>query len=76
MSTILATDLFQARRDAALATSKLLLENLCYELCNAPMNAKSLFGNKIKEVAKGNYEVQQQISSTSTNLQQQQKMAF
>ena len=37
MSTILATELFQARRDAALATSKLLLENSCYELRNAPL---------------------------------------
>ena len=47
MSTILATELFQARRDAALATSKLLLEKSCYELRNAPINAKSLFDNKI-----------------------------
>ena len=29
MSTILATEIFQARHDAALATSKLLLENSC-----------------------------------------------
>ena len=39
--TILATELFQARRDAALATSKLLLENSCYELRNAPITAKT-----------------------------------
>ena len=52
MSTILATELFQARWDATLATSKLLLENSSYELRNAPINAKSLFDNKIKEVAK------------------------
>ena len=75
MSTILATELFQARRDTALATSKLLLENSCYELRNAPINAKSLFDNKIKEVAKANYEAQQQrflaSSSNNTNLQQQ-----
>ena len=75
MSTILATELFQARQDAALATSKFLLENFCYELRNAPINAKPLFDNKIKEVAKANYEVQQQrflaSSSTNTNLQQQ-----
>ena len=40
-----------------------------------PFNAKSLFDNKIKEVAKANYEVQQQTflasSSTNTNVQQQ-----
>ena len=56
MSSILATELFQARCDAALAKSKLLLEYSCYKLCNAPINAKSLFGNKIKKVAKGNYK--------------------
>ena len=75
MSAILATELFHARRDAAIATSKLLLENSCYELRNAPINAKSFFDNKIKEVAKANYEAQQQrflaSSSTSTNVQQQ-----
>ena len=80
MSTILATEHFQARCDAALATSKLLLENSCYELRNAPISAKTLFGNKIKEVAKGNFEAQQQrfltSSSTATNLQQQQKVAY
>ena len=36
MSTILATELFQARRNAALVTSKLLLENSFHELRSAP----------------------------------------
>ena len=75
MSIILATELFQARRDATLATSKLLLENSSYELRNAPINAKSLFDNKIKEIAKANYKAQQQrflaSSSTNTNVLQQ-----
>ena len=75
MSTFLTTKLFQARRDAATATSKLLLENSGYKLRNAPINAKTLLDNKIKEVAKSNYEAQQQrfiaSSSASTNLQQQ-----
>ena len=31
MSTILATELFQARQDAAIATSKLLVENSGYK---------------------------------------------
>ena len=80
MSTILATELFQARRDAALATSKLLLENLCYETYRMlQLMPKSLFDNKIKEVAKANYEGQQQrflaSSLTNTNLQKQ-KMAY
>ena len=30
-----------------------------YELRNAPINSKTLFDNKIKEVAKGNFEAQQ-----------------
>ena len=81
MSTILATEIFQARCDAALATSKLLLENSNYELRNAPISSKTLFGNKIKEVAKGNFEAQHQrflaSSSTATNIQQQQqKVAY
>ena len=42
MSTILATELLQARCDAAIAISKLLLENSSYKLWNAPINARSL----------------------------------
>ena len=34
MSTIFATELFQARRDAAIATSKLLLDKSSHELRN------------------------------------------
>ena len=80
MSTILAMEIFQARRDASLATSKLLMENSSYELYNAPISSKTLFANKIKEVAKGNFEAQQQrflaSSATATNLQQQQIVAY
>ena len=82
MSTILATEIFQARRDAVLTTSKLLrvLENSNYELRNAPINSKTIFGNKIKEGAKGKFEAQQQrflaTSSVATNIQEQQKMAY
>ena len=50
MSTILATELFQARLEAAIVTSKLLLENSSCELRNAPINAKMLLDNKIREV--------------------------
>ena len=74
MSTIFATELFQARH-SRIATSKLLLENSVYELRNAPINAKTLLDSKIKEVVKSNYEAQQQrfiaSSSTTTNVQQQ-----
>ena len=78
MSTILAMDLFQARREAAIATSKLLLDNSGYELRNAPINARSLFGNKIKEVSKSNYKAQQQrfIASSSADASQQQKLSY
>ena len=65
---------------AGLATSKLLLENSNYELPNVPINSKTLFDNKIKEVAKGNFKAQQQrflaTSSAATNIQQRQKVAY
>ena len=80
MSTILAMEIFQARRDAVLATSKVLLENSDHELWNAPINSKTPFGNKIKEVVKGNFEAQQQrflaTSSVATTMQQQQKVTY
>ena len=75
MSTILATEIFQGRRDAVLATSKILLDNSSHELRKASINSKTLFGNKIKEVAKGNLQAQQQrflaTSSVATTIQQQ-----
>ena len=37
MLTILAIELFQARRDAAIASSKLLLDHFNHELRNAPI---------------------------------------
>ena len=80
MSVILATEIFQARRDAVLATSKILLVNSNHELWNVPINSTTLFGNKIKEVAKGNFEAQQQrfltISSVASTMQQQQKVTY
>ena len=78
MSTILA--IFQARRDAVLATFKILLDNSNHELRNVPINSTTLFGNKIKEVAKGNFEAQQQrflaTSSVASTMQQQQKVTY
>ena len=80
MSTILATEIFQARHDTLLAMSKLLLDNSNRKLRNTPINSKTLFGNEIKEVAKGNFEAQQQrflaTSSFSTTIQQQQKVTY
>ena len=43
MSTILTTEIFQARREAAVANSKLLLENSSYELRNARINSKTIW---------------------------------
>ena len=80
MCTILATEIFQTRRDAVLAMSKILLDNSNHQLGNAPIHSKTLFGNKIKEVAKANFEAQQQrflaTSSVATTLQQQQKVTY
>ena len=58
VSTILAIKLFQARRDTGIA-SKILMDHCSQELRNAPIYSQQLFDNKIKEVAKSNFEVQQ-----------------
>ena len=80
MSTILATEILQARRDAILATSKVLLGNSNHELRNSPINSKTLFDNKIREVAKTNFEAQQQkflaTSSVASTMQHQQKVTY
>ena len=79
MSMMLAMEIFQARRDAVLATSKILLDNSNHELRNAPINSITLFGNKIREVAKCNFEAPQQrflaTSSVASSMQQLQKVA-
>ena len=48
MSMILAMEIFQARHDAVLARSQVLLENSNHELRNAPINSKTLFGKAKK----------------------------
>ena len=50
MSTILAKEIFQARRDAVLAMSKILLDNSNHELLNAPINSKTLFVTKFRKL--------------------------
>ena len=72
MSTLLTTEIFQARRDAALASSKLLLDNFSFELRNAPINSKT-FDGRIKEIAKSNFEAQQQRFLASTSIQSQSR---
>ena len=80
MSSILATEIFQARPDVVLATSKILLDNSNHELQNVPISSTTLFGNKIKEVAKGNFEAQQQrflaTFSVASTMQQQLKVSY
>ena len=71
MSAILTTEIFQARRDAALASTKLLLNNSTYELRNSPINSKTLFDGRIKEIAKSNFEAQQQRFLAPTSIQSQ-----
>ena len=73
MSARLTTEIFQARRDAALASSKLLLDNSSFELRNAPINSKTLFDDRIKEIAKSNFEAQQQRFLASTSIQSQSR---
>ena len=73
MSTLLTTEIFQARRDAALASSKLLLDNSSFELRNAPINSKTLFDGRIKEIAKSKFEAQQQRFLASTSIQSQSR---
>ena len=59
---------------------KILLDNSNHELRNVPINSTTLFGNKIKEVAKGNFKAQQQrflaTSSVASSMQQQQKVTY
>ena len=59
---------------------KILLDNSNHELRNVPINSTTLFVNKIKEVAKGNFEAQQQrflaTSSVASTMQQQQKVTY
>ena len=48
MSDILAIELFQARRDTPIATSKLLLDNSSHELRNAPINSNNCLTIKLR----------------------------
>ena len=72
---MLAIKLFQARRDAAITLSKFLTDPSSHELRKAPVYSQQLFDNKVKEVAKSNFEAQQHrflaCSASKTNLQQQ-----
>ena len=71
ISTLLTAEIFQARRDAALASSKLFLDNSSFELRNTPINSKTLLDGRIKEIAKSNFEAQQQRFLASTSIKSQ-----
>ena len=76
MSTILAIELFQARRDAGITSSKILFDHSSHALRNAPINSQLSFDNKIKEVVKSDLEAQQHkflASSASNQSMQPQK---
>ena len=79
MSTILATEIFQARRDAVLATTKVLLENSNHELRNAPVNSKTLkIIIKLRKLprailrpsSKGSWQLPQLLIQYNNNKQQ------
>ena len=79
MSTILATEIFQARCDAVLATSKVLLENSNHELRNAPVNSKTLkIIIKLRKLprailrpsSKGSWQLPQLLIQYNNNKQQ------
>ena len=79
MSTILAIELFQARCDASIASSKILTNHFSQALTNAPINSQQLFDNKIKEVVKSNLKAQQHrvlASSANNPIIQWQKSSY
>ena len=75
MSTILATEIFQARPDGVLAISNVLLENSSQELRNAPINSKTLFGNRLRKLprailrpsSKGSWQLPQLLLQCNNN---------
>ena len=52
MSVVLAVELLQARREAAIDKSKILTETTKSKLRSVPISAESLFGGKIAELQK------------------------
>ena len=78
MSTILAIELFQARRDAAKASSKSLLDHFSHALRTARINSQLRFDSKIKEVAKSNLKAQQHrfLASSASNPAMQPQKSF
>ena len=78
-STILAIELLQAPRDSAIASSKLLMDHSWQAFRNTPINSQVLLDNKIKEVAKSNFETQQHrflASSTNSSAMQPMKTPY
>ena len=61
MSTILAIELFQVRRDAAISSSKIFLDHSSHALRNAPIYFQLLFDNMVTEVVKSNVNATSEI---------------
>ena len=72
MSVVLAVELLQARREAAIDKSKILTETTKSKLRSVPISAESLFGGKIAELQKLNSDSQQQSFIASSVAQSNQ----
>ena len=72
MSVVLAVELLQARREAAIDKSKILTETTKSKLRSVPISAESLFGGKIAELQKLNSDAQQQSFIASSVEQSNQ----
>lgn len=72
MAVILAVELLQARREAAIERSKILTEATKTKLRSVPISAESLFGGMITDFQKLNSESQQQSFIASSVAQSKQ----
>lgn len=60
MAVVLATELLQTRREAAIEKSKILTDTAKDKLRSVPISAEALFGGQVAEIQKSNSESQQQ----------------
>ena len=60
MAVILAVELLQARREAAIEKSKILIDASKDKLRSVSISAESMFGGQVTEIQKSNAEAQQQ----------------
>ncbi|MEW8547330.1 MAG: hypothetical protein AB2693_27800 [Candidatus Thiodiazotropha sp.] len=60
MAVVLATELLQSRREAAIEKSKILTDTAKDKLRSIPISTETLFGGQVAEIQKTNSESQQQ----------------